>query len=130
MSIWGVSKSVSILRVRNLDYESMVKFLKSYIHGLSLAFNDATEQSFQEHHFKHSIRTVQFGLILATVLYAVFGVLDHYMLPLTKEKVWIIRYAFVVPILLLTIGLSYSSLFKHKNKRKRKRGQSPLGGTG
>jgi hypothetical protein len=44
-----------------------------------LRFGDDLEPSFSEYHFEHSLPFARFALVLAVLLYALFGILDVYM---------------------------------------------------
>jgi len=52
------------------------------------------------------------GFMVATFLYGIFGILDYYMLPETKEIAWLIRFLIVIPCLIATLILSYLHSFK------------------
>lgn len=53
-------------------------------------------------------------MLIALTLYALFGMLDDYILPISKFQIWIIRYVFVVPIMAILILLSF--LIKENKK--------------
>lgn len=78
----------------------------------SLKFDDHLEQKFQNHYFKESILTVRGGLLLALLLYSAFGVLDIWIVPVTKKMAWMIRYLIIDPVLIFVFILSYTRFFK------------------
>jgi serine phosphatase RsbU (regulator of sigma subunit) len=86
-------------------------FLKEFcIQPLTLRFNSEQEKHFLEDHTQKSLILTRFGLALALVLYALFGILDYLLLPDVKEEIWFIRYAIGVPYLfffLIFTGTSY-----------------------
>ncbi|OHD71939.1 MAG: hypothetical protein A2W19_02090 [Spirochaetes bacterium RBG_16_49_21] len=75
-------------------------------------FPDELENNYYEDFFRISLPIVRIALILAIVLYALFGILDIWIVPLSKKAVWLIRYAFVSPILIITLIFTFSDLFK------------------
>ncbi|NOR88407.1 MAG: hypothetical protein GQ527_12435, partial [Bacteroidales bacterium] len=56
--------------------------------------------------------TFRVGLIAGFILYAFYGYLDLYMLPDHYQTAWLIRFAFIGPIILLAFGFSYFSWFQ------------------
>jgi hypothetical protein len=79
---------------------------------LNLKFENDLEKEFLDHSFFNSIVTVRFGILLGIILYSIFGILDQYMLPITKIIAWTIRFAVVVPFLFLILAASYRASFK------------------
>ncbi len=54
-----------------------------------------------------SISSLRFGLILAAIMYSLFGILDFYMMPSNYTDAWIVRYAFILPFIVFTYILTY-----------------------
>jgi signal transduction histidine kinase/ActR/RegA family two-component response regulator len=84
------------------------------IHPLSLAFTGACaslEQEFREHYATSSLVQLRWTLTLALLLYAVFGGLDFVLVPELLRRFWVVRFAVVVPTILIVIALSFSSGF-------------------
>ncbi len=79
---------------------------------LTLSFPGKLEQAFQEDHFQESLRHVRIALLLGIFFYAIFGLLDVWIVPEAKQKLWFIRYALVCPLILAVFLFSYSSYFK------------------
>ena len=77
-----------------------------------LHFTPDLEASFTEDHFSRSLAFIRFALILAIVLYAVFGVLDLFIVPDEARSIWVIRYAIVCPAFLAALGLTFTHWFK------------------
>jgi hypothetical protein len=61
------------------------------------------EEPFFDHHYKNSIVMVRVALLLGLFLYTVFGILDIYCIPSSTEYTWIIRYACVTPIIIISL---------------------------
>jgi signal transduction histidine kinase len=76
-----------------------------------LRFASDLEPSFADYHAEHSLPFARFGLILALVLYALFGVLDLYVAPGVVKWIWIIRYAIFCPTALAVLGLTFTRRF-------------------
>ena len=51
------------------------------------------------------------GIIMGLIIYSSFGYLDLYALPSTYWIAWIIRYLFILPLLIVTYFLSYTNFF-------------------
>lgn len=80
---------------------------------LRLSFPDAAaEREFRSASFRNSLPIVRWGLVLALVLYAAFGILDVYMLPDSYRTVWAIRFAAVVPGVLLVLASTFLPSFE------------------
>lgn len=79
----------------------------------NLKFDDAElESAFLDDYFDKSITTVRVALILGTVLYSSFGILDNLIAPLSRNIIWFIRFGIVVPCLLSVLVLSYFNIFR------------------
>lgn len=78
----------------------------------NLKFENDLEKEFLDRSFFNSIVTARFGIALGIILYSIFGILDQYMLPITKNIAWTIRFAVVVPSLFLILAASYRASFK------------------
>lgn len=74
-------------------------------------FGADVEHRFQVDHLVQSLPTIRTFLIAGAFLYAAFGVLDGILLSETRDTVWLIRYALVMPVLIGILILSYSNLF-------------------
>jgi serine phosphatase RsbU (regulator of sigma subunit) len=69
--------------------------------------NIATEKAFINDYDKRAVPVIRLGLWLAAVLYAVFGILDYFLMPQSYIKIWIIRFVIVIPCIFLTLFLTY-----------------------
>jgi signal transduction histidine kinase len=77
-----------------------------------LRFSDELESSFSEYRFEHSLVFARFAIVLAIVLYALFGILDLFLVPDVARWIWVIRYAIFCPIALAVLGLTFTRWFK------------------
>jgi signal transduction histidine kinase len=76
-----------------------------------LRFADDLEPSFAGYHAEHSRPFVRLGLVLALLLYALFGVLDRFIVPGEDKWIWVIRYAIFCPVALAALGLTFTRGF-------------------
>lgn len=79
---------------------------------MTLRFAEPLEGQFRRDHFERAIATIRVGLLLGAALYAVFILLDRWMLPLTKDITLRIRLGLGIPILLGAFVLSFTRFFQ------------------
>ncbi|MBW2001840.1 MAG: hypothetical protein JRI30_04920, partial [Deltaproteobacteria bacterium] len=80
---------------------------------ITLSFPRELEEAFLEDYFQKSLRHVRIALLLAIFFYGIFGVLDAWIAPDVKEKLWFIRYVVFVPFTFAVFLFSFSSHFKN-----------------
>lgn len=77
-----------------------------------LKFKDTSlEDEFRKDYLDKSLMTIRTALILGIALYSVFGVLDSLIAPLSKYRIWFIRYAIVGPSLLAVFFMTFTNFF-------------------
>ena len=64
---------------------------------LTLSFPKDLEEEFRLDYARKSVLHVRVGIGFAIALWALFGLLDPWIVPQVKEPAWLIRFAFVVP---------------------------------
>jgi len=68
---------------------------------LRLRFDDdETENRYRIMHIRQSLPTIRVSLLAGLGLYALFGILDYFIVPDKLMEFWIIRYGVVCPVLL------------------------------
>jgi signal transduction histidine kinase len=77
-----------------------------------LRFADDLEPSFTRHRLEQSLPFARFALILAVLLYALFGILDFYTVPVGARWIWVIRYVIFCPVALAVFGLTFTRWFR------------------
>jgi signal transduction histidine kinase len=77
-----------------------------------LRFDDDLESGFVDYHVEHSLPFARLALILAVVLYALFGILDYFAVPGVAKWIWLIRYAIFCPTALAVLGMTFTQRFK------------------
>jgi signal transduction histidine kinase len=75
-------------------------------------FPPALEKEYYSHFFSHSLIFVRLSLILTFVLFIAFGVLDNWIVPVSRVSVWIIRFAIICPVIIVFFILTFLPLFK------------------
>jgi signal transduction histidine kinase len=98
---------------RRADAPPEARPLPDYrLRRLTLVFADpAIERRFVIENLTRSLPVVRLFLLAGATLYAVFGLLDAYVVPEVRTEVWLIRYAAVCPIMLAIMLLTYTSAF-------------------
>ena len=76
-----------------------------------LRFTDDLEPAFARYHAGHSLPLARLALVLALLLYALFGVLDLYADPGAAGWIWMIRYAIFCPAALSVLALTFTRHF-------------------
>lgn len=84
-------------------------------HPLTLAFTDpGLEASFRARHRDAGLSVGRLALLVGLGLYAVFGILDVFIMSAYTTPIWIIRYAIVCPYIALAYALTYISWFERR----------------
>src|SRR5919108_1985028 len=83
-----------------------------YPYANKLRFPKDIETQFREDYHVNTISTTRFAIVLGIVLYSVFGILDIYAAPISKNILWFIRYVIVVPFFVLLLIISYSRRYQ------------------
>ncbi|HYW03388.1 MAG TPA: hypothetical protein VFA86_05550, partial [Gammaproteobacteria bacterium] len=75
-------------------------------------FSDpALEREFRRDYAHRSLRQVRISLVIGGLLYALFGLLDPWVIPDATSEAWLIRYAVVCPIIVGIMVLSFRRSF-------------------
>lgn len=69
--------------------------------------DEVIETHFRREYFANTASTTRLALVLGLILYSLFGVLDIYAIPISKDIVWIIRYGIVAPVILMALAASF-----------------------
>jgi two-component system cell cycle sensor histidine kinase PleC len=79
---------------------------------ITLKFGDREiEKQFVTEELQRSMRLIRLTILLGMVMYALFGILDIYMAPNALERVWVVRYGTICPILLCVLIVTYTRYF-------------------
>jgi diguanylate cyclase (GGDEF)-like protein len=70
------------------------------------------ERAFQKDYFEKTLFQIRLALLFAAFLYAMFGILDNFVIPGIKQYAWFIRFFLICPLLLATFVLTYTRFFR------------------
>jgi len=87
-------------------YESL------YAQTSRLSFPQEIEKQFREDYYKNTRSSTRIALILGLFLYSLFGILDMYAIPISKDMVWFIRFGLVAPAMIFVLTASYVNLLQ------------------
>ena len=73
----------------------------------SLRFPGAIEKLYQDEYRVNTTAITRLSFVLGIVLYSVFALLDTVAMPLSREMIWLIRFAVVCPVFGLIIIATY-----------------------
>lgn len=85
------------------------------LHPITLSFLGewrSLEAEYRASDFEKTLLQKRVAILIAILFYALFGILDAYLLPEKKHLFWIIRYAAVCPFALAVFFFSFSRHFK------------------
>jgi PAS domain S-box-containing protein len=85
---------------------------KAKLNWLTLSFGRDLEKTFRNYYFQDSLQHVRIALAVGLFFYGIFGVLDAWLVPEAKHKLWFIRYAIIFPYVLLVYLFSFTRPFK------------------
>lgn len=87
------------------------RLIKFYLQKAVLRFRGDLEPEFNKDYNNRSVASVRIAIILGFLLYSLFGVLDIFIAPISRNYIWFIRYAVVCPILAIIFILTFFSFF-------------------
>jgi diguanylate cyclase (GGDEF)-like protein/PAS domain S-box-containing protein len=85
------------------------------LHPLTLKFSGESsklEAPFLSYYYRMSVPQLRIFLILGSLLYASFGILDAILMPEQKYTIWFIRFFIVCPVILGMLLASFSKSFE------------------
>ena len=86
--------------------------IKKELPDFNLQFGKETEKEFCNDYSEKSLVVNRAGYFLCIFLYSIFGLLDIWIVPETKHIAWFIRFAVVIPVVVLCIVCSFYDIFK------------------
>jgi signal transduction histidine kinase len=72
-----------------------------------LKFPQEIEEEFVRHYYATYLSTIKISLAFGCLLYASFGILDIYSVPVSTQMAWFYRFCIGTPTLLLVVGAAY-----------------------
>jgi signal transduction histidine kinase len=83
----------------------------------SLCFRDpALEDTFRAANFARNIGITRLSIGGGAVIFAIYGLLDPYLIPDVFYQSWVIRLGVICPMLLVLVAISYMPGFSHKHQ--------------
>ena len=76
-----------------------------------LRFPDGLEAAYADSYLPQALPRARFAVGLAVALFALFGILDAYIVPDEAASIWLIRFGAVCPLGLVIIGASFAPWF-------------------
>lgn len=77
-----------------------------------LRFPPPLEKQFRHAYFDNSLAICRIAIAMTLLLWMAFGILDYYVLPVSRPQVWHVRFFIVTPILLAVFLFSFSPHFR------------------
>jgi two-component system, cell cycle sensor histidine kinase and response regulator CckA len=71
------------------------------------------ETAFRRSHSHNSLVVIRYAILLTIILYGLFAVLDVHAAPLSKQTIWLIRFALVIPAHVAVLIFSFHPVFPH-----------------
>src|SRR5215207_2525181 len=87
-------------------------FESLYPYADKLRFPREIEKLFREEYHANTVSTTRLALVLGLILFSLFGILDIYAVPISRNTVWFIRYVIVAPIIIFALIMSYTATFQ------------------
>ena len=85
-------------------------------HWLTLRFVDkAIEDQYCATNYRQQLGVTRAAIVMGAVVFALFGILDIFILPNSLYFAWFLRFGFACPALLILAALTYSPKMSHKN---------------
>lgn len=83
---------------------------------VTLSFPLRIEKIYKDEHFSKSLQHVRIALLLSIFFFGIFGVLDAWIVPEVKYKLWFIRYVIYCPYAFAILLFSYNNRYKNFNQ--------------
>lgn len=77
----------------------------------NLRLPQVDETAFNKYYYEQSLSVNRVALVLALILYALFGILDIWAVPMVTHQIWFIRYAIICPFLTINLAATYFKIF-------------------
>jgi len=87
-------------------------FESLYPYADKLRFPGEIEKQFREEYHANTVPTTRLALVLGLILFSLFGILDIYAVPISRNIVWFIRYVIVAPFIIFALIMTYTVPFQ------------------
>lgn len=86
------------------------------MHRLTMRFRDPdVEDRFGETNYERQIGITRLSVAGGAFVFALFGILDLYVIPEVLHEAWALRFGLVCPVLFGLVAFSYTRFVNHKN---------------
>lgn len=72
------------------------------------------EDVYNRHNFDRQLSLTRFSIVMGAVIFAVYGLLDPYIIPDVLYPAWVIRFGIACPMLLALAAITYAPWFSHR----------------
>ena len=79
--------------------------------AIRLRFPPDEETAFRRYHSRNSVVIIRYAILLTIILYGLFAILDVHAAPFSKQEIWFIRFALVIPALFGVMIFSFHPVF-------------------
>ncbi len=95
--------------------ESRLNVLEQKQNKFSLTYSDESlEAAFQAHHAKAILSQIRIAIIIASVLYGIFAILDFVVISESLTAALLIRFGFAIPLFVLAYLATYRYYFRKR----------------
>ncbi|MGB5092451.1 MAG: HAMP domain-containing sensor histidine kinase [Parvibaculum sp.] len=87
------------------------------IHSLTLHFCDPVlEDKYARENYAKQIDLTRFSVAMGAVIFAIYALLDPYIIPDITYEAWLIRFGIACPLLMLIVAISYAPQFNYRHQ--------------
>ena len=77
-----------------------------------LKFPEEFERTYQDETYQNSLKQLRINIVVVSVIYALFGIVDAVVTPYVRTTAWILRYAVVIPASMAVLAATFSPRFR------------------
>jgi diguanylate cyclase (GGDEF)-like protein len=85
---------------------------KPELRPFTLSFGPPVEREFMDDYLRKSLRQIRLTIIIGTLIYCSFGILDAAVAPAAMKTLWLIRFAGFLPLSVVAFLLTYVPAFQ------------------
>ena len=74
-----------------------------------LKFPEEFERTYQDETYQNSLKQLRINIVVVSVIYALFGIVDAVVTPYVRTTAWILRYAVVIPASMAVLAATFFS---------------------
>jgi len=105
--------STSMVQGKDWIYAQKIAALPAmHFRHVIRGFDRDLEREYSESYFTSSLNLIRVTLVLSALLVGGFGLLDVWIIPITRDAAWIIRYAVIIPVIAVCCFFTFTSFFR------------------